>query len=374
MRTPCAFGAIAALLLAGTAAAQSVVLGDAQLADVTAGFYDAASGAPGAAAIVGDSADALVGLTAAVTLDADAQVGAKAAALVNGAHSSVANGSNVWDGRAPTGGAGGSAALQGNRIRQQGPAPSHLGDWRHEGANQVTSRSETYASSFSGGIEPAVFRFQFTGDGDTSESGGESRPDEVLRIGKGAAFAGEVNLAADSGSFGFDETDTTTTTITTTATTAIRIKIWKFWITLHESETEITTTAELRSEVSGTVTLPAMSLHAKGVTCSAVIGSCLPYVGEYQASSHTEETTLSPAQLQGGSAERIVTSDGTLHDVRESDIALEGRAQSGIAVLHAVNAAGGRVANGLNVARAGAATGIPRTAELQQANQIRQFR
>jgi len=363
---------MAMLLFSGSAAAQPVVLTDAELAGVSAGFYELTSVAQPDTGVVGDSADMQVDRESAVRLDGGAQSRARAAALVNATQSAVANGTNLRDGLDTV------ESFQSNQILQQSAAQAFVGDWRPQDVHQVTRETEAYESSFQGGIEPAVFRFPFHEtervDGGSAQPTDNDRGDEVLRIGKGVAAAGEVDLEVDGSSFGFSETNSTTATIKTIVTAETKIKIWKFTITLKASSEVVTTTRELESGVSGTVVMPALSLHEKGVICSVVVGNCLPYVGEYRSSSQSHEITLYPAQVQDASAERVVLSEGELHEARDSSVSLEGGSQARLSALHAVNAAGGRIGNGLNVARASAAGAVRGVAPLRQLNEITQSR
>jgi hypothetical protein len=376
MKVLCAFSAVAASVLAGSALAEPVALSDAELADVAAGYY-APSPSVRDGVIVGNAAVADIHAASAVTLDAAAQSGTKAVALVNGAHSDVGNGSNVWDGRAVTDGA---VVLQENHILQQGPAAAWLGDWQLQDVNVERRRTETFDSAFSGGIQPQVFTFTGSvttdtlttttdseGNKTTTPSTSTTQLTETLKIGRGVAMAGEVDIASGAGGITFSET--VDSTVDTKATASFSIGIWKFKYTVSETTT---VHVEESGGISGGIELPPFSLKAKGVFCQALIGSCLPYTGRYSSDSHTEETTLIPARLQGASAGRIVMSDGELREDIDSSVTLKDGAQRDVTAVHLVNATGSRLANGLNVSRGIGTTTLPRAMGLQQHNQINQ--
>jgi hypothetical protein len=377
MKILCAFSAVAALVLAGSALAEPVALSDAELADVAAGYY-APSPSVRDGVIVGNAAVADSHAASAVTLDAAAQSGTKAVALVNGAHSSVANGSNVRDGRAAA--TDGAVVLQENQILQQGPAAAWLGDWQLQDVNVERRHTEIFDSEFSGGIQPQVFTFtgsvttntkttEVDSDGNTTTTPSSSTTalTETLKIGRGVAMAGEVDFVSGAGGITFSET--VDSTVDTTATASFTVGFWKFKYTASETTT---VHVEESGGISGGVELPPFSLKAKGVFCQALIGSCLPFTGHYSSDSHTEETTLIPARLQDASAGRIIMSDGELREDIDSQVTLEGGAQRDVTAVHLVNAAGSRLANGLNVSRGIGSTTLPRAMGLQQHNQINQ--
>ena len=380
MKVLCAFSAVAVLVLAGSALAEPVALSDAELADVAAGYY-APSSSVRDGVIVGNAAVADIHATSAVTLDAAAQSGTMAVSLVNGAHSSVANGSNVWDGRAAmANGVAGASVLQENHIRQRGPAAAWLGDWQLQDVNVERRRTETFDSEFSGGILPQVFTFTGSvttntettkvdsdGNSTTTPSSSTTQLTETLKIGRGVAMAGEVDVSSGAGGITFSET--VDSTVDTTATTSFSVGFWKFKYTASETTS---VHVEESGGISGGIELPPFSLRAKGVFCQALVGSCLPYTGRYSSDSHTEETTLIPARLQDASAARIVMSDGKLQEVIESSVILDGDAQRDVAGIHVVNAAGSRLANGLNVSSGIGSMAQPRAMVLQQHNQINQ--
>jgi len=376
MKIKCAFSAVT-LAIACSAYAESVALNDADLANVSAGYY-ATPDSSRDATVVGDDAVAIIHTNTSVMLDADTQSNTNAVALVNGARSSVANGSNIWDGR--VGMTDNASILQENRVQQQSTAAAYLGDWQLQGVNVERHRTETFDSEFDGGILPQIFTFTgsiitYTMTTEVDKNGHEKTTPstsivpltEELKVGRGVAMAGEIDFTSGAGGFTFSEV--VDGTVDTTGTTSFSVGVWKFKHTFTESTT---VHAEKSGGISGGIELQPFSLRAKGVFCQALIGSCLPYSGHYNSDSHTEETKVFPARLQGASAGQIVMSDGELNNFTDSNVTLEGHAQDGLAAFHAVNASSSQIANGLNVSRGFAPTLLPQAMGLQQNNLISQ--
>jgi len=361
--------AFAALAGAGAAFGEPVSLSDAQLANVAAGYYETFSSDRNAI-VVGDAASADVHLRSTVGIGAESQNGAKAVTLVNGANSSVANGGNIWSGRetAMIGNAV-SSLDQSNQILQASAVAAYVAVWQSQGENRFTRKTETFNSEFTGRIIPQVFTFTgsvITGttetdaDGNSSTTTSTSQTIETLRIGAGAALAGEIDVEA--GGAGVTFSDLKKATLVGTATTTA------FWGLISSTETTTVTRVE---QNSGSVTLLPFSLHATGVICVALVGSCQADAGSFSSASQSLETTRQPARLQGASAGHIVMSDGVLSQITESRVTLEGNAQRNVAALNAANVAATTLANGVNVATGGAQSAA---AVMRQGNAITQRR
>jgi len=376
MKIQCASSAVI-LAIAGSAYAERFELNDAELANVSAGYY-ATSGSTRESIVVSGGTVANLHDDTSVMLDTDTQSNTNAVALVNSSRSNVANGSNIRDGQ--VGMAEGASVLQQNHIRQQRRAAAYFGDWQLHGMNVERHRTETFDSEFDGGILPQVIPFTGSvvtdtittevdkdGNKKTTPSTSTIELTEELKIGRGVAMAGEIELTSGAGGFMFSEV--VDGSMDTTSTTSFSIGVWKFKHTFKESTS---VHAEKSGGISGGIELQPFSLRAKGVFCQALIGSCLPYTGHYSSDSHTEETDVFPAHLQGASAGQIVMSDGELNNVTDSYVTLEGHAQNGLAAFHTVNASSSQIANSLNVSRSFAPALIPQAIGLQQNNLISQ--
>lgn len=349
---------VAFLGLSGAVRSEPVVLDDAGLARVTAGSY---GGWPSTndAVIVGHAARADIQAPGSVTLDAHAQSGAKALTLVNSARSSVANGSNVWHAStAADAHAAHDSVIQSNLLQQTHATVAYLADWRAQSGSSVVRKTETFDSGFSGGITAEEFTFVGT---DTTES---------VKLGLGAAMAGKGN--AEFGTFGLTFSDEFTSSLTTTTSTTVTVKFNFLFFKRSKSYTHTDTESSTSTATNhGDKSWGPFSASFNGVECLVLLGSCSDS-GHFSSSSHTEEKSLSPAQVQGASAKSIVLGDGALVVNAGSSVKLEGHAQNGISAVHAVNAAGSLSANGLNVSSRIPAASMPRGLQLQQSNLIAQ--
>jgi len=253
-----------------------------------------------------------------------------------------------------------------------------VADWQVHGVNVVSHKTETTDSAFTGRISPATFEFGGSKTRtDTTTDHNEDPPvtttdrtttpiTRQVKIGRGVAFAGTVDVVGTAGQIGFSEFSELDTTFTITTKFEWNGIIFDFTIEdkktfrLHEVES-----------VSGSVTLQPFSFRAEGVVCQALVGSCQADAGHHSKASQGQETVLQPARMQGASAEHIVMSDGRLHHDKESRVRLEGDAQRGVAALNVANAGATALANGVNVA-AGAA--LSQATVLRQVNAITQRR
>lgn len=371
-----AIGAVSTLVVAGSAYADAVVLSDAQLANVAAGYYGDRSPSDRDAIIVGDAAAAVVHSSAAVGLGGGSQKGAKAVALINGADSRVASGSNVLDGgHAGSIGDVADPLNQSNRIQQEDPVAAYVADWQLQGVNHASRKVESFDSGFTGGIIARDFRFtgsvttdttQTDSDNNSSTTTSTSHPTETLHVGLGVAMAGEVDVASGAGGISFSDYKTVDTT-----TTADASFHWSGLVISFAIEKTVTVHSHTEGGVSGGVQLQRFSLHAKGVTCQTLVGSCEPYVGRFSSSSRTEESTLHPAHVQGASAAQIVVGGGELQHDTDNRVTLDNNAQTDFRALNAANVAATTLANGLNVATR---TSPSFATGLRQANSITQQR
>jgi hypothetical protein len=374
----CAMGAFAALAGAGAALADPQILSDAQLANVAAGYYET-SPSNRDAIVVGNASGADVHTLAVVGLSDGSQEGSRAVTLVNAAGSSVAIGGNLLDGREPAAiGGSGSAVGQSNRVLQDRPVAAYVADWQVHGVNVVSHKTETTDSAFTGRITPATFEFGGSKTRtDTTTDNNKDPPvtttdrtttpiTRQVKIGRGVAFAGSVDVVGTAGQIGFSEFSVLDTTFTITTKFEWDGIIFDFTI-----EDKKTFSLHEEASVSGSVTLQPFSLRAEGVVCQALVGSCQVDAGRHSKASQGQETVLHPARMQGASAEHIVMSDGRLQHDKESRVRLEGDAQRGVAALHVANAGATALANGVNVA-AGAA--LSQATVLRQVNAITQRR
>ena len=341
--------------------AQPVALSDDELAGITAGqTSDHFTGAPHSArdtVVTGNAAVAIVDSPSTIALEADAQTQVRAVTLINSTDSGVANGSNVWSGRhSPIDWGAETAPAQSNLIVQEDQVSGYLADWQLPGGNHGRHHTETVHSEFSGGIVSEPITFLGTDD------------PESLQVSLGVALAGDVDLHSDG--FGASFAADYATTLTVTTETTVR---WRFlWWSGSRTRTSSTSVTE-DGGVSGSVSVAPFDLQASGVICHTLYGSCRPSnTGSHSSATKTEETRLIPARLQNASAGRIVMSDGNLLETIDSNVSLEGNAQSGATVAHAVNATGSLAANGLNLAHGVSMTTLPRAMNFRQHNSITQ--
>jgi hypothetical protein len=295
---------------------------------------------------------------ATVTLDADAQAGATAVTLVNSTNSSVANASNVWYAPAPH--AADATAGQSNDMQQTHASQAYLANWQSQGGNSLVRKTETRDSQITGGITAEVVTVGSSGN-------------ETVKLGMGGAMAGEGH--AEFGTFGLTFSDeftsslTTTTTTTTTVTFSLKFFKWKLSKTYTQTHSSSATTSISESDTENKTWGP-FSASFKGVDCLVLLGSCVAK-GHDNASSHVEEKSFSSARIEKVSAGRIVLSDGALFDESSSSVHLQDHAQRAISAVHAVNAAGSLVANGLNLGSHRSSTSMF-SMQLQQSNLIAQ--
>lgn len=341
--------------------AQPLALSDDELDGITAGqTSDHFAGAPHSARdtiVTGNSAAAIVESPSVIALGADAQTQVRAVALINSTDSGVANGSNVWSGRhSPMDWGAETAPAQSNLIVHEDRVSGYLADWQLAGGNHVRHHTESTHSEFSGGIVAEPISFFGTDD------------PETLQVSLGVALAGDVDLHSDG--FGVSFSADYATTLTVTTETTVR---WRFlWWSGSRTRTSSTSVTE-EGGVSGSVSVAPFDLQASGVICHTLYGSCRPSnTGSHISATQTEEARLIPGRLQNASAGRIVMSDGHLLEIIDSSISLEGSAQSGATVAHAVNAAGSLAANGLNLAQGVSMTALPRAMNFRQHNSITQ--
>ncbi len=326
-----------------------------QLAAITAGDTDVASG-PSGGTIVGNSSAARLRLNSVVNLQGSAQQEGRALNAVNAADSVVGNGLNVWDGR------GGQPAWdvevnlrQTNLVLQDQRRSSRLDEWKLEGPNVWESFTQARSVSFEGQVVTAfVVSGTITEDGEVQETS-----QTIIPVGAGFAAAGSfaVQLGAGSASI------SSTTTATTTTTTEV---CFFFGLICRTREDAIT----VRETVSGSVTFSGFSVQVTdGAACFVVLGTCSTSA-TVSSTFEGERSVLFPAQMHGAEAEYIVISDGRLEVEADSAVLLTESAQQNLRVLHGVNAAASVVANGVNVARTPLGGGLV----LNQLNTIVQYR
>jgi hypothetical protein len=128
------------------------------------------------------------------------------------------------------------------------------------------------------------------------------------------------------------------------------------------------------------VSTPAISIEAIGSVCYTKLGICTAKTIDNSTydttSTHSEEhlrNSRGALSISPVKAEYIVIDDSSLTSTQAYSVVLADNAQAGVQAVNVVNAAGGSVANGINIARtsfSGDVTQMP--LNLQQINIVTQ--
>ncbi len=345
----------AALTLGGVvigAQAQPGALSLEELDRLTAG--SAASLTASGGAIVGNDSSANITSSGSVSLEDEVQSGARGLNLVNSAESTVANGVNVFDGRAD----GAVDFNQGttfnvdqhNEIIQEQRRVASVPYYRRSEAN-VDLESADIGSSYS---QSSVTDTNLVTDIESSSSALSNESSgsvdalstilgQQIQAGRGISGAGDLDVDFVAGHLDIQAGG---------------------GVTFGD--------VEFSGDVSVFLELPQLKVQFQGAGCAVQNGSC-EATGSFSdiseelvdkstavshSSSQTSEETWdsyvneqvrAPFTLLNAQAEYIVVDSSELNVDSTYVVALSGSAQSDLRGMNAVNAAGSAVANGVNV-------------------------
>jgi hypothetical protein len=350
---------------AGSIFAAPSELNLAELDVITAAGYDRESSpAPNGGAIVGNGSSAHLISNGEVVISDGAQAEARAMNLVNGSVSTVANGVNVFNGRAEEAGDFDSVAYdieQLNSVTQDQRRLSSLPGY-DRGANSDSSFIESGVShgENSTSIFDQVVDLEQTTFSDSKMTKGsvtsDGAPTFRLKGDIGEALGLEVEFNYPGGGGG----DTIG---------AVFNGGYDFDISAGDISIETDT-------VDVNITLPSMGLEIDAMGCFVLNGDCtidgertettndivdhstLYTLDESESSSKEwansgTETIHAAFELRDAQAEYIVIDESDIDVSASYLVSLSGGAQAGLRAMNVVNAAGSAVANGVNVAMMG---------------------
>jgi len=322
----------------------------AEMDRVTAGGAEQQSASGGA--VVGNDSTASISSLGTVTLDSQAQEAAKALNLVNSSESTVANGLNIWDGKAAAEVAGPTTSIdQTNSVTQDQRRLASLPDYSRPDANIEESWDNSGSSSSAAThneVDSVTDLVTTTKTKNTTNLSTDVNAlskvlGQEVRAGKGIAIAGNI-----------DSIDFAAGSLVITG------------------EAEI---APLKGAVSFTLTGPELNITGiEAAGCAAMTASCSASGGsvldETSSEDHStlysldtssngsedytemgDRLTRSAFAIEDALAEYIVVDNSELMVSTDYSVNLSGAAQSNMNALNVVNAAGSAVANGVNIAR-----------------------
>ena len=355
-------------LIAVPAFAEPVPLSLAELDSITAGT-EGASPAPNGGAIVGNGSSAVLVSTGEVIISDGAQTDARALNLVNSSESTVANGVNIFDGRADASAAIDGAQYnidQGNFVVQDQRRLSSLPSYER-GANTETLTTDAGAASSASttsltdnviDLERNTVIDEVTTVGSYDRGSAPTlRVDASgnLTIGTdfqlNGAYGAEFNMPSAANSFG------------ATFNGELEYGVDGGDIVLDTGDLGVVVT----------LNLPELDINLDAMGCFAVNGNCtidgtrvestddisdhstIYLLDESSSSDSTwdrssHEIVAAPFELHDAQAEYIVVDESQIDVSAGYLVALSGDAQSALRALNAINASGSAVANGVNVA------------------------
>lgn len=327
-----------------------------EMDNITAGV---ASGHPLSAsggAIVGNDSSATLNSTGHVELLEGAQANARAMNLVTGAESTIANGINVFDGRAETtadimDGAHFNVA-QINDIVQEQRRVASVPSYERIEANidRVTSDSGSSFESSELASSENITNVETHSFARSNESSGRVNAKSTvlgqeIQAGRGLSGAGDLGVHFDAGEFTFES----------------------------GGGVSLPGDVSFEGEVRVNLRLPEMTVEFEGAGCAVQNGSCQAEgrfeeeimdmvdrstaqsqesseVSERSWDTALDERIRAPFVLRDAQAEYIVVDSSDLTVESSYLVVLAGNAQADVRAMNVVNAAGSAVANGVNVA------------------------
>ncbi len=331
--------------------------------------------------IVAYESTASVADSASVDLMNDAQRGAHALNLVNSADALVANGLNLWAGNLTAASFEDSInVMQSNVLVQTFPGPAaRMGAYYRD--EQWARDVHTYASTkspdppdpgifppakpglISGAVEldiPKLVEYERTGWVPTSII-----PTSKIPGGKPGALAvaGDAFFHYDGG--GVELTTTTGNHFSTSTRAKADGKVEVFFgLAEGSGETKFRedSVVDVTTNLFVDVDLPDLTIDVSGAGCIVKGADC---------TASTVERMDGPLLVGGAAAEFIVVDRSALSATTDYSVTLGDHAQAEARALLVVNAAGGHVANGLNVSRL-IANNLSAQPNLAQANLVLQ--
>ncbi len=355
MKPVSALGAAVALAVAAaTVQANPAAMSLDEMDHVTAGQATNLTASGGA--IVGNDSSASVTSSGDVSLSDGVQASARALNLVNAAESTVANGVNVFDGRASQGAEIGAQTHfnveQSNQISQEQRRVASVPHYERTDANvdRVTTDSGSFSGSSVRSQLDQVTDVESSSHVKTNDSTGSvdalsTLLGQQVQAGRGLSGAGELEVDFVAGQFDF------------TAGGGVSVG-----------------GVDFQGDVSISLELPQFNVQLQGAGCAVQNGSCeasgsfsesleetsdhstLFTLEESESTEETwstslDETIRAPFTLENAQAEYVVVDDSELTVDASYVVALSGGAQADLRGMNVVNAAGSAVANGVNVAR-----------------------
>lgn len=347
------------ILLFGTALAASplamagpVALTDQQLERVSAGSVDYENGSTATGGIVvANSSTADLTTGGDVTLAGSAQMGASAVNLVNSAESGVANGVNVWDGRIVQGEAAGVEYTMANVdqsnlvVQSTSTRSASIGVYERAPSEYVTSTTDTW------NMVTDTMDLDSSVNVDTSHS----VLGQEVNAGLGLGLSGRVNIDVEPANL--NVLLEANSSIHTVVGVNGEINLPRPFGSIEAEGTLTNTmTADGRFEID--VATPAISVDAVGSVCYTKLGVCSAntidnstYVTENTVVEENVQDTRGALRVSPVEAEYIVLDNSSLEVNSTYSVNLADSAQMNARAVNVVNAAGGVVANGVNVAR-----------------------
>lgn len=334
-----------------------------QLDRITAGnASDPASVASGGAIIAGGSTGS-ISASGAVNVGDGVQANARALNLVNSSESTVANGVNIFDGRADaaaTFAAGTNFEVnQLNEITQDQRRAASLPSYERSENNVTVSTSntgQTSSTALLNTVDSVTDVDTLTTAMNNTTSGSVDAVSTILgqkiQAGKGISAAGSIDVDFEAGNIEF-------------------LADAAGGVSLGGAGNEILTgqaSLELR------ITLPRFTVAIEGAGCGVMNGSCTATGSNTETfDSKTDKSTLytvdsqefldntweivehsdvrGPLSIYGVNAEYIVVDESNITVDSDYIVTLAGGAQADLRAMNVVNAAGSAVANGVNVAQ-----------------------
>ena len=340
-------------LVSSTVSADPRPLTDDQLDQITAGTagdHEPSIAATGGNVIAGEATASIAG-QATINIEDNAQTGARGLSLVNSADAAVASGVNLWDGAVNDVIVGsGINVLQSNELLQDSRSPfaTLFGYKRGEGSlRDVTTWGDSTAP-----VQLIEFGLQLDIDGVGSFDGRGEIPAAVIpsakipgSYGNVVGFAGDLGIEFDGGSFAtglsLDSSLTAGAHLDASTTTSI------LWGLIDVGEADIYSGTLLTASFNPYITigaeLPDLSILGQGAVCYANGGKCR---------SSLLERDIASLYVPSATAEYIVIDRSVLEATHDYEVSLGAEAQADARAVTLVNAAGGLVAHGANLATA----------------------
>ena len=313
---------------------------------------DEDSGSVRGGAIVANESQATLTETASVSLNESAQAGARALSLTNSADALVGNGLNVWDG--PVQDAFFSEAIEVDQLNQltQGETLSSakLVDYQRDReslrAFETSAHSAATPKYLQTDIELEIF------DGAESIgtlSGNLEIPDTIIPTtkvpgvgGTVVGYAGDVDVDLDGGTttieFGIEDSGFHFETNNHAEGSSGNLGLFT---ANGNADLGVDMGLDLDTSLRIEIDMPDLEIASEGAICFAQKGTC---------SAGVLDRDIGVLDVDRAEAEHIVVDRSKLTANETHSVELGSEAQAGARAVALVNAAGGLVANGINIA------------------------